>query len=87
MAGLKEKYMDNKTDQKLDKIIDRMNNIDVTLGKQSVILEEHVKRTNLLEKKLEPIEKHVIMIQGVIKFIGLIAIFAGIIEGFIKLLI
>lgn len=78
--------MDYKMDQKLDKIIDRMNNIDVTLGKQSVILEEHVKRTNLLESKLQPVEKHVIMVNGVMKFLGLVAIFVGIIEGFIKII-
>lgn len=78
--------MDYKMDQKLDKIIDRMNNIDVTLGKQSVILEEHVKRTNLLESKLQPVEKHVIMVNGVMKFLGLVAIFLGIIEGFVKII-
>lgn len=74
-------------EDKLDKIMERINNIDVTLGKQSVILEEHVRRTNILEKKLEPVEKHVAMVHGALKFLGIIAIFIGIIEGTIKLIL
>lgn len=35
----------------------RLNNLDVTSGKQQVILDEHVKRTNLLESKMEDDKK------------------------------
>lgn len=68
-------------ENKLDKIIEKIASIDVTLAKQSVILEEHVKRTNLLEEKIEPIEKHVAMVNGALKLLGLIAIIVAIIEG------
>lgn len=80
--------MDNgqRVEDKLDKMTDRLSNIDVTLAKQSVILEEHVKRTNLLEAKLVPIEKHVVMVHGVLKFLGLVALFVGIIEGLLKII-
>lgn len=74
-----------RLEDKLDKVVDKIGNIDVILGKQSVILEEHVKRTNLLELKLAPVEKHVAMINGTFKFLGLVAIFIGIIEGFLKI--
>lgn len=78
--------MENKrVEDKIDKIIDRINNIDVTLGKQSIILEEHIKRTNLLESKIIPIEKHVIILNGILKFLGVIAIFVGMIEGVLKI--
>ena len=75
-----------RLEDKIDKITDKIANIDVTLGKQSVILEEHVKRTNLLEEKLEPIEKHVHMIQGALKLFGLIAMFVAILEGLMKMI-
>lgn len=74
-----------RVEDKLDKVVDKIGNIDVILGKQSVILEEHVKRTNLLEAKLIPVEKHVVMVNGAFKFLGLVAIFIGIIEGFLKI--
>lgn len=80
--------MDNmkRLEDKIDKVLDKQSNMDVTLGKQSVILEEHVKRTNLLETRFEPVEKHVIMVNGVLKFIGILAILLGIIEGLLKII-
>jgi DNA-binding ferritin-like protein len=76
----------DKMEEKLDKVIEHIAEINVTLGKQSVILEEHVKRTNLLEAKLEPVEKHVHMIQGAIKLFGMIAVFFAIIEGLMRMM-
>jgi chromosome segregation ATPase len=73
-------------DQKLDKIVENISQINITLGKQSVILDEHVKRTNLLEKKVEPIEKHVHMIQGALKLFGMLAIFLTIYEGLMRMI-
>ena len=71
----------NKIEEKLDKIAEHQAEMNVTLGKQSIILEEHVRRTNILEKKIEPIERHVHRVEGVLKFIGLLAVFASIIEA------
>jgi len=71
-----------KLDVKLDKVIEHIANIDTTLAKQSVILDEHVKRSTQLEDRMEPVEKHVVMINGVLKFLGLLAAIAAIIEGF-----
>lgn len=73
-------------EDKIDKISDKMASMDTTLAKQSVILEEHVRRTNLLEEKIEPIEKHVHMVHGVLKFIGIIGVFIAIFEGIIKIM-
>lgn len=73
-------------EDKLDKLSEKITSIDVTLAKQSVILEEHVKRTNLLEAKIEPIEKHVAMVHGVLKFMGIIGVFVGLIEGLLKIM-
>ena len=78
--------MDEKRiEDKLDRVVENINSINVTLGKQSVILEEHVKRTNLLEAKIEPIEKHVAMVHGALKFIGIVGVFIAVIEGFLKI--
>lgn len=74
------RYMDNRIEDKIDKISDRLNSIDVTLAKNTVSLEEHIKRTNLLEEEVKPIKKHVDMIEGALKLIGVLAMIAAIIE-------
>lgn len=64
----------DRLEEKIDKVVEKTSSIDVTLAKQSVILDEHVRRTNLLEKKLEPIEKHVILMKGLMKIVGFVGL-------------
>ena len=45
--------------KKLDTLDSRLDNIDVTLAKQHVQLAEHIRRTNLIEDSMKPIEIHV----------------------------
>jgi hypothetical protein len=71
---------------KLDKVYDKLQNIDVTLAAQHETLKDHIRRTEILEVKLEPVEKHVNMVNGAIKFIGLVGIIIGIWEGLRHLL-
>lgn len=66
---------------KLGRIETRLNSIDTTLASQHEILKEHIRRTELLEADVKPIQRHVSMVEGAIKFIGLLALLAGIIEG------
>lgn len=74
----------DKLDKKLDKIEDQISSINVTLAAQHVSLKEHIKRTNLLEKKLEPVEKHVYNMQGVVKVLIYGASLAALIEIIMK---
>lgn len=77
--------MDNKRlEDKIDKIVENVSEINVTLGKQATILDEHVRRSTNLEDRVEPLEKHMHMVQGVIKLLGLLGIFAAIIEVILK---
>lgn len=68
---MKKSDMD-RLEGKIDTIQNHLGSIDVTLAKQSVILEEHVKRTNLLEKKIEPIESHVKLLKSIAKIISFV---------------
>lgn len=48
--------VDDKFDRvqtSLEKVTDRLGGIDVLMVRQQAILDEHVRRTNLLEEKLE----------------------------------
>lgn len=69
-----------KLDSKLDIIDARLNNIDITSTKQSMILEEHQRRSLLNEENIEllrtefkPVEKQVAMANGALKFIGVLS--------------
>lgn len=89
----------DKVAEKQDKIYDEILIIKVTEVKHAASLEEHMRRTELAEKAIEklsasdieiykviePVQKHVTMIQGVVKFIGLIGVLVGIIVGLAKI--
>lgn len=65
---------------KWDSIVDRLGKIDTTLASQHEVLKEHVRRTQLLEEEVKPIKKHVAMIEGAMRLIGLVGVLATIVE-------
>jgi hypothetical protein len=67
-------------DQKLDKIMDTLGSQAVTLERLTVSVEDHVRRTNLLEEDIKPIKRHVYMVSGAVKFISILGILAAILE-------
>lgn len=75
----------DKIDAKLDKLQDKLSSIDVTLAAQHESLKTHIKRTDLLEEKVHAIEKDSFMNKGMLKFIGLLAVVLGIVEGIMRL--
>lgn len=71
-----------RIEDKLDKIVDRLGSVDITLAKQHDQLEYHIKRTNLLEAELRPVRDHVNMIKVAVKYISVIAVIVGIVKVF-----
>jgi hypothetical protein len=83
----------DKMDQKLDRIEDKISNIDVTLAKQAKDLEHHIYRTDLAEEQIklvkeeiQPIKKHVALMDASLRIIGAIASAVTFIAGVYKLL-
>lgn len=60
-------------DQKLDRMEEKQSEQAVVLAKNTLTLEEHVKRTNILEAEVKPIKSHVQMVNWAAK-IGLILV-------------
>lgn len=58
---------------KLDKIEDKLGDIDVTMVKQEENLREHMRRTDILEGEVKPIKKHVDQVKAVFKFIAFLS--------------
>ena len=57
-------------DAKLDKIQEDISSIKIHLGEYNVSLKDHIRRTELLEESIDPIKKHV----AIVNFIGKIAL-------------
>ena len=85
----------DRTAEASEKILDAISRIDVTLARQEVVLEDHTRRSlaaeeniKILRADLEPVEKHVTMVNGVLKVVlflaGLLAAAAGVKDFFTK---
>lgn len=81
--------MDELTSKAVRKDIDHIKrtlfSMDKTLALQQQSLDQHIKRTDLLEQKLEPVEKHVDQVQGIMKFLGWLAVLGTAIAAFLVL--
>lgn len=57
-----------KIEEKVDKIDERLGDINVHLERYNGLLKEHIRRTEILEEKLTPIEHHVVVVQAVTRW-------------------
>ncbi len=62
-----------RIEDKVDIIGQHVGSINVTLAGQHISLEEHIRRTALLESELKPIKKHVDMVSGAMKLLAVAA--------------
>jgi len=57
------------TDQKLDKIAEDIGEIKVTMAEVRKDLNYHIRRTDILEGKVEPISNHVVLVNNGIRLV------------------
>jgi archaellum component FlaC len=83
----------DKIEEKLDKVEEKISSIDVTLAKQAKDLEHHIYRTDLAESNIEllrtemqPVKRHVALMDASLKVIGAIASVVTFVIGIIKLI-
>jgi hypothetical protein len=67
--------------KKGEEILHRISKIEITLAEQHVTLKEHIRRTELLESKVVPLEKSSFKLDTVYKFLFHSGIVAGVVEG------
>lgn len=82
----------DKIESRLEKMEDSLNNIDKTLVKQHGELEKHIMRTeineqmmNALHEEFKPVRKHVSMLEGAFKFVGISATIVAFFVGLVKI--
>jgi hypothetical protein len=71
----------DRVETKIDGVVDRIGSIDNTLIKQSVILDEHIKRTEQLEGRVLPIETYIIKLHGITSLLKILTLLATIITA------
>lgn len=77
---------EERLEAKVDHVIDKIENINVTLAAQHESLKDHIRRTELLEEEVKPLLKHDHMAMGILKLFGFLALIGTITEGAIALL-
>lgn len=83
----------DKFERQLDSLDSRLDSVDKTLVKQEANLGEHMRRTELAETQingiqddLKPIKRHVAMVEGALKGMGIVATIISVAVGIIKIL-
>lgn len=86
MHNMITKEYTTRVEDKLDSIIKDIGSINVVLAAQHETLKEHIRRTEILEREIEPIKKHVAMVHGGMKLIGLLSVIAAIVESIVQVI-
>lgn len=68
----------DRLEEKLDGLDKRLDDMTQTLIVNTEQLKYHIKRTDLLEEQVKPIADHVVFIRVALKWVGVIAVIAGI---------
>ena len=68
-------------DKKLDKISDTLSGQAVTLERLTVTVEQHTKRSDMLEAIVLPLQRKANYIEGALKLVGFLATCAAIYEA------
>ncbi len=70
---------------RLDKIDDRLDESNATHVRNTTTLEHHVRRTDLLEAQIAPLQTHVAVVAALGKTFALVGTLVGILVGIAKL--
>lgn len=66
-----------RIEQKLDDQNDHLSSMAVTLAEQHVSLEEHMRRTSIIEEDMKPIKAHVTLMNNIAKIVTFIVTILG----------
>jgi len=66
---------------KVDGLSDKLSETNIILAKQHESLRLHMKRSDMLEESMKPLQRHVSMVDGALKLVGLLAALTAILEA------
>ncbi len=81
--------MNERVEQKLDKLDTRLDKVDIHLERYNILLEQHMKRTELLEEATKPVIEDHRIFRGIVRWsgagFGALATIAGLIVAIGKI--
>ena len=75
-----------RIEDKVDGLSERLNSIDNTLAAQHVSLNEHMRRTQLLEGAIEPLKIRASMVRGALEVFGAMAAVLAVLAAVVEIL-
>lgn len=81
-----EKELLREMSKAIENIDSSVDSINITLAKQEVSLNEHIRRTTLLEQELKPIQQHVNRVNALMLLLGGILAVVGAVKGIIEII-
>ncbi len=76
-----EDRRDNRLINKVDEMLEKMGDMNVSIAKIQIDVAHHIKRTDLLEKQVGPMKEHASELKGAVKFLKLLAVIVAIVEA------
>jgi hypothetical protein len=76
----------DKQDTKLDKLQEDVSNVRTNVAINTADLLTHIRRTQLLEEIVLPMQTKWAMFEGGLKLVGIVAMLAGIVDVILRLL-
>jgi hypothetical protein len=67
----------SETNKRLEEIERLLASLDKTLALNTAHLDEHIRRTEILEDQIQPVTKHVEQMRGAGKLLAILALIAG----------
>lgn len=68
----------SNSDKRLEEIERLLASIDKTMALNTAHLDEHIRRTEILEEQIQPIKVHVEQMRGAAKLLAILALIAAI---------
>ncbi len=68
-----------RIEAKVDDISEKLCETNVILGAQHESLKLHMKRSDLLEEAMKPLQRHVAMVDGALRLLGILATIVAIV--------
>lgn len=74
-----------RIEDKIDKIVDIQGSQAITLTRLTDSVEHHVKRTDALEARFQPVQEHVDDLKAVIRILKIMGLFTGFIVSILEI--
>ncbi len=75
-----------RIEDKIDKIVDIQGNQAVTLARLTDSVEHHIKRTDALEERFQPVQEHVNDLKAVIRILKIMGMFTGVVVSILEII-